>query len=93
MGQQGFYTNKFVTTTAKMTERDRYEGMKFYLNICSSNEEMPVSRDEAIKLFKQIDRFKNPKFREDLFERLAKYIGLFYDDDTKSWEPILLSDD
>ena len=91
--EQGFFNNKFVTTTSRVTERDRYESLKFYFNICTADEEMPVNRDEAMHLYHQISRFKNPKFRDDLFRRLEAYIGLFYNDELKVWKAHFLSDD
>lgn len=78
--------------TKKITERDRYEALKFYFDVCDSNEEICVSRREAVLLFGQIDRLKIPKFRAELFRRLERYLGLFYDDETKQWKPYRLAE-
>ena len=85
MTKEGFYTNKYVTTKQKITERDRYEALKLYFDICDSDEDGLVSKEEAVRLFRQIDAFRIPKFRNELFGRLERYLGLFYDDYIKDW--------
>ncbi len=95
MTQTTLYTNKYGIDTEKVTatERDRYRALMFYFDICDSDEDIPVSRNEAVRLFRQIDTIKNPKLREELFGRLERYLGVFYDDEIKDWNAGRMRDD
>ena len=91
---KSLYEKLNAREVVKTTEEDKYRSLTFFFDVCDScSVEAKITREEAARLFSQIKELRNKRYREELFSRLEKYVGMMYDDNKKCYQASLISDE